>query len=1679
MLATSFTLVKEANAQCPELLDGSFVFTDAPYWVFCGGSNYFLTLQTDMVVGDYTVDWGDGSPIEAGTGFNPADISVNHTYTATVDSFILTFTPDPFLFPGCQITGVVVMEEKTTSEIGIPFGVDLSVCVPGDFSFINNSNQTSGKPISETTVFTWDFGDGSPPVTYDNTNAGQMVTHTYLPHNSGCGITVSLTAANYCGVTTSTFGTINTWDVDTAHITPSDVILCYPDTTFTFTNTTDMNCQPDNSAQRYEYWNFGDSWGLGYDSIVDWVPWPPTSPYVLGFPGPGAYTVMLIDSSYCGLDTAYQTVFITVTPGVALTVIPDTLCENEVATFNGTVVANTPNSFSWNFDDGSGWIGLGSGVQTYSYINSGDYIIQFVGSVSGAGSGCTDTAAVNVYVQPTPTAQFNQSTDNECDSMTVTFTDNSIGGAVSWAWDFGNGNTSNLQNPPAQFYPSPGFYGISLTVTSSNGCTDIINKVSRVWESPTADYLVSTVCEDAITDFLDVSGFPVNDTIISWDWDFGDGNTSILQNPSHLFNSAGIFNVSLTVQTAHCSSTIIKAITVEPKPLVNYTQSPDSGCTTLDVTFNNTTTGANSYVWSFGDGFISGLENPDHSFINISPADTVYQIVMIATSGVGCRDTAYSSVTVYPGSLAEFTYSAVPNCAPAPVQFNNGSLNAISYEWDFGDGSPVSTLQDPSHTFTNTSLFIENFTVQLVALSANGCTDTVEHVLSVNPQLVLSLTANPDSGCSPLSVDFPQSATDGAVAWSWNFGDGNTSNQQSPTHTYYNFTTNSLFFNATLIATNAFGCLDTAWTDVLVHPNPTAALNAVPPIGCAELTVDFDNLSTGGVEHIWMWGDGTPNDTTNNSSISHIFENILPSSQQYVTQLIAITDRGCTDTVAQTIDVFPEVVAAFTAPADGCAPFDVVFVNQSTGANQFEWDFGDGSNTVVTLNAQHVYTNDSWVDDTTFTSTLYAISPFGCRDTAYHTMVIHPKPLSQFVLQDTTGCSPLEMDLVNQSIGGVFYTWNYGDNTPINTTGDSIHTHTYYNIGGIPLNFPTQLIAETNFGCKDTSMQLVNVFPQVTAAFTSPDSMCAPAQIQFVNNSTGANNYLWNFGDGIQGITINPIHEYLNNTLNDTIFTAQLIASSANCVDTAFKDITIYPQPIPYFEIDTIINCYPVEALIHNTTVGATLYNWDYGDGQFSTNDQEFHSVVYTNNTSIPIDRTITMIATSVNGCVGIHTQILPVLPQLAIDVSFDTLACNPLTINVENNTIGALYNFWDYGDGFFDNIAEPTHTYNNFTQGDSIYTLQYIARGYEGCADTLYQDMYVLMEPQAIFTATPTNQTYPDATVSIIDLSNPGIASYSWTFGDGEISNDPNLTEYTYDTWGIYTITLTLNNGDCGTSAEQIIQIAAPEPIADFIGSGEGCEPMVVHFTNLSLYASSYVWDFGDGGQSNLENPTYTYYNAGEYTVSLTAIGEGGENTVQHIDSILVRPQAFAYFTPSKTTVYIPNDPITFFNISQNATTYQWDFGDGLTSVEENPVHYYTEMGNFTVTLTANNEYNCPNIYMSENLVFATASGTVEFPNAFTPNPNGSNGGHYDPNNPGANLNDVFHPKASGVEEYQLLIFNRWGELIFESIDIDIGWDGYYKGKLAQQDVYVWKVRARTIQGTIINDAGDVTLIR
>ncbi|MCB9173355.1 MAG: gliding motility-associated C-terminal domain-containing protein [Flavobacteriales bacterium] len=163
-------------------------------------------------------------------------------------------------------------------------------------------------------------------------------------------------------------------------------------------------------------------------------------------------------------------------------------------------------------------------------------------------------------------------------------------------------------------------------------------------------------------------------------------------------------------------------------------------------------------------------------------------------------------------------------------------------------------------------------------------------------------------------------------------------------------------------------------------------------------------------------------------------------------------------------------------------------------------------------------------------------------------------------------------------------------------------------------------------------------------------------------------------------------------------------------------------------------------------------------------------------------------------------------------------------------------------------------------------------------------------------------------------------------------------------------------------------------------------------------------------------------------------------------------------------------------YNLSSFAATYEWNLGDGTITNDENPQHYYTEPGFFDISLIATSVNNCKDTFRIVSAVEALAQGSIKIPNAFTPNPGGPNGGLVIAGNLD---NDVFHPIIYGAETYELNIFNKWGELLFVSKDINIGWDGYYRDKLVQQDVYVYKIQVTFVDGNSETFVGDITLIR
>jgi PKD repeat protein len=267
---------------------------------------------------------------------------------------------------------------------------------------------------------------------------------------------------------------------------------------------------------------------------------------------------------------------------------------------------------------------------------------------------------------------------------------------------------------------------------------------------------------------------------------------------------------------------------------------------------------------------------------------------------------------------------------------------------------------------------------------------------------------------------------------------------------------------------------------------------------------------------------------------------------------------------------------------------------------------------------------------------------------------------------------------------------------------------------------------------------------------------------------------------------------------------------------------------------------------------------------------------------------------------------------------------------------------------------------------------------------------------------------------------------------------------------------------------------------VVAFEGSADGCRPVIVNFKNKTQYGASYFWSFGDGGTSTLENPVpYTYYNQGVFSPKLTVIGfDGVPVELEKKDSITVHQIAEAYFDYRPEKVAIPNQAVNFYNLSRDADRYLWDMGDGNTYTTENPEHKYMEGGIYTVRLISDNAAGCADTFEIMNAVTAESNGKITYPTAFIPGEGGRSGGKYDPNTLD---NSVFFPIFEGVVEYELIIFNRWGEMVFRTEDVQIGWEGYFRDtdKVCPQDVYVWKAEGKYANGTSFREAGEVTLLR
>ena len=430
--------------------------------------------------------------------------------------------------------------------------------------------------------------------------------------------------------------------------------------------------------------------------------------------------------------------------------------------------------------------------------------------------------------------------------------------------------------------------------------------------------------------------------------------------------------------------------------------------------------------------------------------------------------------------------------------------------------------------------------------------------------------------------------------------------------------------------------------------------------------------------------------------------------------------------------------------------------------------------------------------------------------------------------------------------------------------------------------------------------------------------------------------------------------------------------------------------------------------------------------------------------------------------------------PGLVVSaIQTQTTFCFGYQVDFGNQSANGFGYLWNFGDltttADTSNLFQPSYTYPD----TGNYTVTLIVNPYTPCADTSIQtfDVFPLLDPSF---NTPSGQCITGNSFNFTAGGNfIGNGTFNWNFGSSatpQTSTVQNPIGISYSTSGIFPVSLTVSENGCTETFLDSVQVY-PLPQADFNALPLiGCVPYFVQFYDSSIHGTpiTYLWSFGDGTFSTLPNPSHVYSNVGVYDVSLTIISSNGcidTNTFVVPGMITTQPSPDAGFTGGPTPTSIFEPWVNFSDQSIGSVSWFYSFGDGQVDTIPNPEHTFTSPGTFNVMQIVTNEYGCPDTAFFP----ITILNEYRFwaPNAFTP---------FDENE----INAVFKPVVYGVENYTLMIFDRWGELIFETSDPKQGWDGTYKGSKCQQDIYIWKATyVDAVQYVDHLKIGHVTLLR
>jgi PKD repeat protein len=1300
-------------------------------------------------------------------------------------------------------------------------------------------------------------------------------------------------------------------------------------------------------------------------------------------------------------------------------------------------------------------------------------------------------------------------------------------------------------------------YRVRLNVLDQFSCGTSDSIEVTVWARPEANFnAMDTVCANSVFTPQNISASNITDTTLNYSWTIYRGssiwNSGVTQrSPSWNLTNSGtadsVYQVQLiATNTFGCTDTSVQTVRVHPDARAELVTNNLIDCAPFVIDSTRITSAlhpnANGlYTWKTFNaaGQIRRISNGPGSLRDtIKSANDSVLVRLTATSLFNCKS---DSVEVWVKTLPnpDASFNLAPNdtvCHATAISASALNPSAgYSYAWLLRRPGTLQFALLASGTnltptiLTNTGTIDSTYELKLRAVNLNsGCADSISQNIQVQPNPIPSIQNSVSCGLD--TVQLSGSAFAGSVnadnlvtSWVWTIQNQTLSGQNI-----------NYFFGVAgqypvrLQTSTSNGCDTAVWDTVTVYDYPIADFQTASSCGidtvCLGVAFNVSSTSIGNplsgliTSYAYDFGaDGSIEYNTSN------FTHTATTPGALNLKLSIETEWGCRDSITRQLWVLALPTVAINFVADStCGPVIPLYTHSDSGlvdSTVFELYAMQAGTKVTVATSTTPWPNLPLLQPNYRSDTTYYLSKtvFNCCGfiTALDSIVVKTPPVADFALLPDSGCTPMNVliqldglitgDADSASIDfGDGTTGSYTPNRILQNGnfvyqwGQKNHTFSYNGF-----NDTTYLITLTVFNeCGDSSLtKTVYLQPNTIQAFLQSNATegCAPLTVNFTNLSFNALNDNWCFNwnsaaqtcGGMSSTQSNPTWTFTQAG----VYTVALFVDNGCGYDTAFTTITVFPAPVasasnngPTCANDSIQ--FTGTASLSSGWVAG--WRWEFGDGDTSALQNPIHA--YDSSGTY----TAKLIVTSSNGCQDSAFTTVTVLATPDVEFSALNACFNEQPIMFTNtSTAGSgtiVGTAWYFGDGNTSTALNPSHSYS----APGTYTAKLVHTTSTGCSDSATQ--IVLVYPTPSLSMQPVLVAGDSCSVPQTYQFNNFSTGTIGVFWDFNYAGNPGIDtsrlvspSFTFTQAGIYTVAL-IGESAFGCTDTLFRQILVRDGVTAGIDVQplSGCAPLEIRATNLSQFNASLdtliglTWDFGDGTVllDTTQSQFHTYGTAGTYVVTLTALMASGCADVVVSQPVTVHPTPQAGFRIDRINLRT-RQMVNLTVTSDPNTTYIWHFGDGTTSTEFEPEHVYdpnrSGLDSLNVCLIATNSFGCSDSVCTSLWLWPAQ---LDVPNALAPDIN------Y------AGEDAVFLPKGHSLMEYELTIFDKWGNIVFTTTALDANgipseaWNGRLNniGNPLPMGAYVWKIVAVFDDGTSWltertkigkRDYGTVTLIR